>query len=116
MAWIESPMLREAKEDLSGFPRMLGSLPYPLNRTTTTEACVDAFVHAIDRRSRHVYVPRWIGALALVRNLVNTSVNSRLTFGDRIPGFLDQMDDDVRALGRSTGARAHEAREGPPAG
>jgi NAD(P)-dependent dehydrogenase (short-subunit alcohol dehydrogenase family) len=116
MAWIESPMLREAKEDLSGFPGMLASLPYPLNRTTPAEVCVEAFVAAIGRRRRHVYVPRWVGALALLRNLVNTSANTRLTFGNRIPGFLVTMDDDVRALGRSTGARAHPDDRGPPAG
>jgi NAD(P)-dependent dehydrogenase (short-subunit alcohol dehydrogenase family) len=116
MAWIDSPMLREAKEDLSAFPQMLDSLPYPLNRTTPTQVCVEAFVRAIDRRSRHVYVPGWIGALALLRNLVNSSANARLTFGDRIPDFLVHMDDDVRALGRSTGARAHEHDQGPLAG
>ena len=116
MAWIESPMLREAREDVSGFPRMLASLPYPLNRTTSVEVCVDAFVEAIARRSRHVYVPRWIGALAALRSLVNTSVNARLTFGDRIPEFLAGMDEDVRALGRSTGARSHQHDQGPVAG
>lgn len=110
MCWIDTPMVRDARQDVSQFTRMVESLPHPMNRTTPVEACAAAFVTGIARRRRHIYVPRWVGAVAAVRALVNTPVSTRRTFRG-VPAFLASMDDDVRRLGRSTSARVREVEE-----
>ena len=36
MSWIDTPMVRDAKRDLSSFRLMIDKMPPPLNRTTTS--------------------------------------------------------------------------------
>src|SRR4029079_9814339 len=44
MSWIDTPLVRESKADLSTVREMLASLPGPLAKTTSVEKCGDAFV------------------------------------------------------------------------
>jgi NAD(P)-dependent dehydrogenase (short-subunit alcohol dehydrogenase family) len=115
MSWIDTPMVRDASQDVSRFTQMVGSLPYPMNRITPVEVCAAAFVAGIARRRRHIYVPRWVGPLAAIRALVNTPASTRRTFRG-VPEFLASMDEDVRRLGRSTSARVLESEESAEAG
>src|SRR3954464_10053419 len=52
MSWIDTPMVRDAKRDLSSFRQMIDQLPPPLNRTTDVESCATAFVRGIEGRKR----------------------------------------------------------------
>lgn len=104
MSWIDTPLVRDAKEDLSAFRELLSKLPFPLNRTTSVDACADAFVKGIEKRSRHVYCPSWVAGLRAQRNLLNSGPIGRLTM-TRVPDLVSQMDSEVRALGRATSAR-----------
>jgi NAD(P)-dependent dehydrogenase (short-subunit alcohol dehydrogenase family) len=104
MSWIDTPLVQDAKKDLSAFRQMLDSLPYPLNRTAKVEDCTKAFVEALEKRSRHVYVPGWVGAIAKGRNLVTSPIGDRSTL-KHVPRILPLMDEEVRRLGRSTSAR-----------
>ena len=67
MSWIDTPMVSEARTELSGFDRMIKRLPPPLNRTTDLASCVDAFVDGIARRRRRVFVPGWVGTISRLR-------------------------------------------------
>jgi NAD(P)-dependent dehydrogenase (short-subunit alcohol dehydrogenase family) len=104
MSWIDTPLLQDAKQDMTAFQKSVDSLPPPMNRTTSVETCAAAFVKGIAERKRHVYVPRWVAAMAQLRNLINSPVGERETSKDT-PTLLPQMDEDVRRLGRSTSAR-----------
>ena len=104
MSWIDTPLVRDAKQDLSAFQQMLDHLPYPLNKTAKVEACTRAFAEALEKRSRHVYVPGWVGAIARGRTLVTSPLGDRGTL-KHVPTLLPLMDEEVRRLGRSTSAR-----------
>ena len=39
MSWIDTPLVRDARSDLTSFGKMIAALPYPLSRTTSVEAC-----------------------------------------------------------------------------
>jgi NAD(P)-dependent dehydrogenase (short-subunit alcohol dehydrogenase family) len=104
MSWIDTPLVQDAKKDLTAFATMLEKLPHPLGKTTSVEACADAFVTAIEKRRRHVYVPGWVGAIARGRTLVTSPIGDRQTL-KHVPELLPLMDEEVRRLGRSTSAR-----------
>ena len=104
MSWIDTPLVQDAKQDLTAFGKMIAALPYPMSRTTSVEACAEAFVKAITGRRRHVYVPGWVGLVAQARNLVNSPIGEREAH-KHTPALLPLMDEEVRRLGRSTSAR-----------
>jgi NAD(P)-dependent dehydrogenase (short-subunit alcohol dehydrogenase family) len=104
MSWIDTPLVQDAKRDSTGFKLMLETLPPPLNRTTDVQPCVDAFVRAMEKRSRRVYVPGWVGQLQRFRTLITSSAGERTSL-KKAPAVLPKMDEDVARLGRSTSAR-----------
>ena len=104
MSWIDTPLVQDAKKDLSAFKEMLDRLPYPLNRTAKVDACTKAFVEGLEKRSRHIYVPGWVGAIAKGRTIVTSPLGDRRTL-KHVPRLLPLMDEEVRRLGRSTSAR-----------
>jgi NAD(P)-dependent dehydrogenase (short-subunit alcohol dehydrogenase family) len=104
MSWIDTPLVRDAKKDLTAFSDLLKKLPYPLGKTTNVEACVKAFVKGVEKRQRHVYCPGWVRGIGLNRNVVNSAAGS-LAILRHVPDLLPRMDAEVAALGRSTSAR-----------
>ena len=108
MSWIDTPLVQDAKRDLSAFAEMIAKLPSPLNRTADVQTCVDAFVAGIAQRSRHVYVPGWVGAIAKSRTLLNSPVGDRPTL-QQAATSVERMDEEVRRLGRSTCERNLES-------
>jgi NAD(P)-dependent dehydrogenase (short-subunit alcohol dehydrogenase family) len=104
MSWIDTPLVQDARKDLSAFGQMVDNLPYPLNKTAKVDVCTKAFVKGLEKRSRHVYVPGWLGAIAKGRNIVTSSLGDRATL-KHVPTLLPLMDEEVRRLGRSTSAR-----------
>ncbi len=114
MSWIDTPLVQDARSDLTAFGAMVAALPFPMNRTTSVESCGKAFVKGIADRKRHVYVPGWVGAVAAARNLVNSRLGERPAH-QQTPKLLPLMDEEVRRLGRSTSARnvAMEDRSRP---
>ena len=104
MSWIDTPLVQDAKHDLTAFAEMLDGLPGPLSKTTSVDACVAAFVKGLSRRKRRVYVPGWVGAIAALRSVLYTRAGEHETL-KRVPSLLPRMDAEVVALGRSTSAR-----------
>ncbi|MFC4602164.1 SDR family oxidoreductase [Rhodococcus kronopolitis] len=114
MAWIDTPLVQEAKADLPSFRKMLAALPGPLSGTTSVEACGRRFERGIEKRASRINVPGWVGALRWVRPLVQTRLAER-DIRRLTPVLLPEMDAEVAALGRSLSART-EALEGPKTG
>ena len=110
MSWIDTPLVRDARNDLTAFGRMIATLPYPMNKTTSVEACGRAFVAGIAARKRRVFVPGWVALAAATRTLLNSRV-AELGALRHIPALLPLMDEEVRRLGRSTSLRNVELSE-----
>jgi NAD(P)-dependent dehydrogenase (short-subunit alcohol dehydrogenase family) len=104
MSWIDTPLVQDAKSDLGSFNDMLAALPGPLGKTTSVQACVDAFVAGLAKRKRRVYVPGWVGIIAKLRAVMVSKVGDRETL-KQAPTLMPKMDAEVAALGRSTSAR-----------
>ncbi|GAA4480282.1 hypothetical protein GCM10023094_26550 [Rhodococcus olei] len=115
MAWIDTPLVRDAKADLGSFRRMLDSLPGPLGKTTSVPKCGERFVTGIERRAKHVNVPGWVGVLRWLRPLVQSPLGER-QIRKYTPTLLPEMDAEVAALGRSASARTLGLGDGPPTG
>jgi NAD(P)-dependent dehydrogenase (short-subunit alcohol dehydrogenase family) len=104
MSWIDTPLVRDAKQDLASFRTMLATLPKPLAKTTSVQKCAEVFVAGMERRKRRVFVPRWVALVAGARTLLNSRFGERQVAG-RAAEAVPQMDAEVAALGRSTSAR-----------
>lgn len=113
MSWIDTPLVRDAKNDLPSFRQMLSVLPPPLGKTTSVDKCVHAFVAGLEGRKRRVFVPGWVRLLAWFKPLITSPLGERETL-KHAPTLVAQMDQEVAALGRSTSARNVSAPE--PAG
>lgn len=83
---------------------MLRRLPGPFGAITSVEACADAFVRAIERRERAIFVPRSLRWIAPIRSLLSTRPADWL-LARETRGFVERLESDVRALGRSFGRR-----------
>ncbi|MEI7715893.1 MAG: SDR family oxidoreductase [Mycobacterium sp.] len=103
MSWIDTALLRDVKADLSAFAELLTRLPWPLNKTTTVDACADAFVTGIEGRARRIYCPDWVRAMRWLKPLLSTRIGEFLIL--RLAAeLMPRMDAEVAALGRSTSA------------
>lgn len=104
MSWIDTPLVQDAKKDLSAFRKMIATMPGPLKKTAEVQECVDAFVHGLEHRSRRVHVPGWVAHVHRLRTLLTTSLGERNTL-KHTPYLLPLMDEEVARLGRSTSER-----------
>ncbi len=107
MSWIDTALVRDSKADLPSFTELLSKLPWPLNKTTSVDACAAAFVKGIEHRKRRVYCPGWVGYFRWLKPLLSTPVGENAV-SRTTAGVLPRMDEEVKALGRSTSA-ANEA-------
>lgn len=105
MSWIDTPMVQDAKSDLSSFAEMVAGLPYPLSKTTDVASCGKAFVKGIEGRKRRVNVPGWVGAFRWMRPMMSTPMGE-LPIKSLASSILPKMDAEVAALGRSTTVRS----------
>ncbi len=104
-SWVDTDMVRDAQNDLAGFRAMMGRLPGPFGRVTPLGDCAAAFVDAIERRRRKVYVPRTLAAAAALRQLLASPLADFL-MGRQTRTTLPQVEREVRALGRSFGSHS----------
>lgn len=104
MSWIDTPLVQDVKADLPTFREMLTRLPFPLSKTTSVEACGQAFVTGIEGRKRQVNCPGWVGALRVLKPLLSTPLGEQPVV-KFVPDLLPRMDAEVESLGRSMGSR-----------
>ena len=104
MSWIDTPLVQDAKADLTAFNQLLAVLPGPLGKTTSVDSCVDAFVDGLAGRKRRVYVPRWVELVGWLKAVVTSPIGDRSLL-PHVPRILPLMDEEVAKLGRSTSAR-----------
>ncbi|MFC7549910.1 SDR family oxidoreductase [Plantactinospora sp. GCM10030261] len=102
MSWVDTDLVRDAKEDLPSFRAALARLPRSFGATTSVETCAAAFVRAIERRQRRVYVPRGLAGAQAFRSLLVSPLSDRL-IGRSAGTTVPAMEAEVRALGREFG-------------
>jgi NAD(P)-dependent dehydrogenase (short-subunit alcohol dehydrogenase family) len=113
--WIETDLVRDARQDLRTFDQMLRRLPGPLGTVTSVAKCAAAIVDGIERRRRKVYVPRSLAPLAALRQVFSSPLAEWILRRDarrRLPG----LEGEVAALGRSFGAHSVEVAPAHPVG
>jgi NAD(P)-dependent dehydrogenase (short-subunit alcohol dehydrogenase family) len=103
MSWIDTSLVRDTKADLPSFTELLSRLPWPLNKTTSVNECADAFVKGIEQRKRRVYCPGWVSWFRWLKPVLSTPVGEN-AISKTAKELLPRMDEEVRALGRSTSA------------
>ncbi|MGC4806270.1 SDR family oxidoreductase [Micromonospora sp. DT233] len=108
-SWVDTDLVRDARADLPAFDASLSRLPWPVGGTTTVEACAAAFVDAIERRRRRVYVPRALGLVQAARSVLVSPLADRL-IGRNSRTLVPQMEEQVRSLGRGFGAHTADER------
>jgi hypothetical protein len=104
MSWVDTSMVKDAKQDLEAFRQLLSRLPGPLGSTTSVETCAEAFARGIERRSARVNVPGWVEVLRWLKPVL-TSRLAELQGRREVRQLLPLMDDEVTRLGRSTSSR-----------
>jgi NAD(P)-dependent dehydrogenase (short-subunit alcohol dehydrogenase family) len=104
-SWVDTDLVRDAQNDLSGFREMLGKLPGPFGRVTPLRDCAAAFVSAVVRRRRKVYVPRMLVAAAALRQLFASPL-ADLLMGRQTRRMLPRVEQEARLLGRPFGAHS----------
>lgn len=104
MCWIDTPMVRESKADLTAYDEMLAGLPGPLGKTTSVEACGEAFVKGIQRRKRQINCPGWVALFRWLKPTLTTRAGERV-LAKQARDLMPRVDAEVAALGRAMSAR-----------
>jgi len=106
-SWIDTDMVRDVQHDLKSFNEMLAALPWPFGSITPVETCAAAFVKAIERRKRKVYVPASLAPFAAMRYLFANPLYEYV-LGRSARRLIPQAEREVMGLKRSFGINSVE--------
>ena len=101
-SWVDTDLVRDAREDLPAFHEALDRLPPGLVGVTSVHRCAAAFVDGIARRRRRVYVPPSMGVAQALRTVVNGPLGD-LVVGRSARVSVPALEEQVRSLGRGFG-------------
>ena len=93
--WIDTDLVRAYPPSFMTARR---KLPWPLNSLISADQCAQAYVDAIERRQRKVYVPRTMSAVQALRTFTLSVLGQRLTA--RVTGggtFVERLEAEARA-------------------
>jgi short-subunit dehydrogenase len=114
-SWIDTDLVRDAKDDLPAFKETLHRLPPPLGSTTSVDRCAIAFVDALERRRRKVFVPRSVMLVYWLRTFLNSRLSERV-IERQARTSVPLMEEQVRTLRRGFGTHTATALATRPAG
>jgi short-subunit dehydrogenase len=104
--WIDTDLVRDTEVALPTFAETRAKLPGPLGAYTSVEECAQALVENLETRGRRVFVPRSVGVVSALRQVVTGAVSERVMLPiskRRVP----QLEADIAALGgREFGAHS----------
>jgi NAD(P)-dependent dehydrogenase (short-subunit alcohol dehydrogenase family) len=105
--WIDTDMVRGFSDDLPSYREVRRKLPWPLSQEVTVTDCAAMLLRGIEKRKRRVYVPRSIGLVQAMRTIVLSPLSDAITKRSSRNGTLvEQMEQEVRAVGRSFGSHS----------
>jgi NAD(P)-dependent dehydrogenase (short-subunit alcohol dehydrogenase family) len=95
--WIDTDMVRDTEAALPTFAESRGQLPGPLGAYTSVADCAQALVENLETRGRRVFVPRSVGVVSALRQVITGAFGERVAM--RISaGRVPQLEADIRAL------------------
>jgi hypothetical protein len=104
--WIDTDLVRDTEAALPTFAETRRQLPGPLGAYTSVEECASALVENLETRGRRVFVPRSVGVVAALRQVVTGALSEKIMMraaAARVP----QLEKDIAALnGRQFGANS----------
>jgi NAD(P)-dependent dehydrogenase (short-subunit alcohol dehydrogenase family) len=111
-SWIDTDMVRGAETQHAGFAAMRKGLRGPAGKTLPVGAAADAIVRGVERRSRRVVAPGFVGALYRLRGLVPELIDREaFKSAPDVDRFTAEMvaERGAFAAGLRPGERASEA-------
>ena len=100
--WIDTDLVRDAKEDLPLFRKTIEHLPGPLGRQVDVQTCARMIVDGIEARKAKVFVPPSVGWLFHARALLTTGLVRKL-MAKEAARSVPRLEEEVRTLGRAFG-------------
>lgn len=95
--WIDTDLVRDTEAALPTFAETRRRLPGPLGAFTSVEACAQALADNLETRGRRVFVPRSVGSVAALRQVVTGAIAERAMA--RIAATaVPQLERDIEAL------------------
>src|SRR3954462_12656816 len=108
--WIDTDLVRDTEDALPTFKETRRQLPGPLGAYTSVEACAQALVDNLEKRGRRVFVPRSVGVVSALRQMVTGVLAEKVAMAvsaKRVP----ELERDIAALdGREFGKNSIGAR------
>jgi NAD(P)-dependent dehydrogenase (short-subunit alcohol dehydrogenase family) len=110
--WIDTDLVRDTEAALPTFAATRKRLPGPLGAYTSVEECAEALLENLETRRRRVFVPRSVGVVSALRQMVTGVVAEKVAMkisATQVP----QLERDIAALdGREFGANSagHHAK------
>ncbi|HCU52376.1 MAG TPA: short-chain dehydrogenase [Micromonosporaceae bacterium] len=105
--WIDTDLVRGFKADLPSYRAARKKLPWPMSTEISVQDCANALMKAIEKRKRRVFVPRSIGIVQAMRSIILSSFSDAIIKRNTGGGTLvTEMEEEVRALGRSFGSHS----------
>src|SRR3954465_9454528 len=95
--WIDTDLVRDTEAALPTFAATRKQLPGPLGAYTSVGECAHALVANLETRGRRVFVPRSVGVVSALRQLVTGALAEKVmlrTAAVRVP----QLERDIAAL------------------
>jgi NAD(P)-dependent dehydrogenase (short-subunit alcohol dehydrogenase family) len=111
-SWIDTDMVRGAEVQHPGFAAMRKGLRGPAGKTLPVADAAEAIARGVERRSRRVVAPGFVGALYRLRGLIPELIDRQATkIAPEVDRFTAEMvaERGAFAAGLRPGERASEA-------
>jgi NAD(P)-dependent dehydrogenase (short-subunit alcohol dehydrogenase family) len=95
--WIDTDMVRDTEDALPTFKETRRQLPGPLGAYTSVEACAQALVDNLETRRRRVFVPRSVGVVSALRQVVTGALSEKVMLKISA-GRVPQLEADIAKL------------------
>jgi NAD(P)-dependent dehydrogenase (short-subunit alcohol dehydrogenase family) len=96
--WIDTDLVRDTEEALPTFAESRKRLPGPLGAYTSVEDCAAALVSNLETRRRRVFVPRSVGVVSALRQVVTGALAEKVLLRASA-AQVPQLEKDIAALG-----------------
>ncbi|NYJ07661.1 SDR family oxidoreductase [Petropleomorpha daqingensis] len=95
--WIDTDLVRDTEDALPTFKETRRQLPGPLGAYTSVEACAQALVDNLETRRRRVFVPRSVGVVSALRQVVTGALSEKVMLKISA-GRVPQLEADIAKL------------------
>ena len=102
-SWIDTDMVRDQRAELKTFADAIERMPWPMNSTTSVEACAEALADGIERRKRRIYVPRSLALMHALRTVLTSPLADRV-IGREAKTMVPELEAELVKLGRWFGS------------